>query len=296
VASMHVVIVNYNAGAWLVRALNSALKFTAGSVSVVDNASSDNSIDQARLTFGEEKRLNWVMNPVNRGFAAANNQILAEANEDFVILLNPDCELNADTLKPILQAFKDHQEVALASCQIFNEDGTPQLTSKRRFPTPWSALVRLLKLNRWFPNNPRFSDFNYGDGLYTKGAPIEFVEAISGAFMVVRQSALATVGLLDEDYFMHCEDLDWCKRFAAADYKVAFVPQASVIHAKGISSSTQPVRVLWWLHLGMNRFFDKFYLAQTRWPMGVLVKLGIVISFSVRSLAAITVGFINKGR
>jgi GT2 family glycosyltransferase len=105
--------------------------------------------------------------------------------------------------------------------------------------------------------------------------------------MVARMSAVQEVGLLDEDYFMHCEDLDWCKRFELNQWKVALVPAAVVTHAKGVSSKSRPLRVLYTLHTGMNRFFDKFYNAEYSLPVRLLVKFGIAMSFVARASVSV---------
>lgn len=281
----HIVIVNFNAGAWLQRSVQSALDFSHGLITVVDNLSTDDSVKKTQMTIQDE-RLDWQLNTQNLGFAAANNQVLKLLESDYAVLMNPDCELNQDTLTHILVAMESEPTIGLASCRILNEDGSLQASCRRRFPTPWSAFVRLLGLNKLFPNNPRFVDFDYGDQTSSKSS-IEYIEAISGAFMVVKRQALEQVGMLDEGYFMHCEDLDWCKRFELAGWKVAFVPSAELIHAKGVSSKSRPIRVLYTLHKGMNRFFDKFYKKQYSWPLRTFVKIGIAASFILRAFKAL---------
>ena len=281
----HIIIVNYNAGDWLLRSVQSALDFSQGPVTVVDNASTDGSIKRTQNALQSE-RLDWQLNTQNLGFAAANNQALKSFTGDYAVLMNPDCELNEDTLTHILVAMESDPMIGLASCRILNEDGSLQASCRRRFPTPWSAFVRLLALNKLFPNNPKFVDFDYGDQISQKST-IEYVEAISGAFMVVKHEAFKQVGMLDESYFMHCDDLDWCKRFELSNWKVAFVPSAELIHAKGVSSKSRPIRVLYTLHMGMNRFFDKFYKREYSWPLRAFVKMGIVASFCLRALKAL---------
>lgn len=291
-ASTHIIIVNYNAGDWLQRSVGSALDYSDGGVTVVDNLSHDSSVTDARVVF-DNIRLEWQLNDQNIGFAAANNQVLKGLECDYAVLMNPDCEINQDSLTHILAAMQLDSKIGLASCRILNQDGTLQTTCRRRFPTPWSALVRILKLDRLFPNDPKFSNFDYADGL-DANSPVEQIEAISGAFMVARMSAVRQVGLLDEDYFMHCEDLDWCKRFELNHWKVAMVPAAAVTHAKGVSSESRPLRVLYTLHIGMSRFFDKFYQAEYSWPLRWLVKLGIAISFITRASTSIVKRIVNQ--
>lgn len=302
--SAHIVIVNYNSGDWLRRAVSSALDCSQAMVTVVDNASSDDSLFHAQQSCDSE-RVSWVANDLNLGFAAANNQVLKDIDTEYSVLMNPDCELHADTLSLIFKAFNDHPEFGIASCRILNEDHTLQPTCRRRFPTPWSAMVRMLQLHRLFPNSARFANFDYGSTV-SADEPPHAVEAISGAFMVVKNSAMREVGLLDEGYFMHCEDLDWCKRFELAGWQVGFVPAAEVLHAKGVSSKSRPVGVLWTLHKGMNRFFDKFYQSDIQQGSGSLmavasafslrlfVKVGIYLSFLMRAATAVAKGVLSK--
>ena len=289
----HIIIVNYNADDWLSRAVGSALRHSDGVVTVVDNASSDQSVVTTQSMINDP-RLRWILNKHNLGFAAANNQVLESLDSEFAVLMNPDCELSSDALEVIFAAFDQNPKMGLASCRISNSDGSTQSTCRRRFPTPWSALMRMLQLHRLFPNNPSFANFDYGDSIDINSTQVEFVEAISGAFMVARKSAIENVGLLDQEYFMHCEDLDWCKRFALAGWSVGFVPSVSVLHAKGVSSQSRPIAVLWTLHKGMNRFFDKFYRDQYSWLLRSTVKLGIIASFVTRAGLAFVNGLFRK--
>jgi GT2 family glycosyltransferase len=146
-------------------------------------------------------------------------------------------------------------------------------------PTPWLALSRVLRLNRLFPNDPRFRDFNAED-LSRPNRPI-YVEAISGAFMLVRRRALEEVGLLDEGYFLHCEDLDWFMRFRQAGWKILFVPDAEAIHVKGACSQAEPIRVLWHKHRGMLRFYRKFYRKMYPWPLMWAVTVAVWVRFGL---------------
>lgn len=279
--SLRIIIVNYNSGEWLQRSVLSALAYSDAQITVVDNASQDRSMDEAKGAITSE-RVTWVHNSDNVGFAAANNQVLKQLDADFAILMNPDCELRPQTISMLLNAFELNRSFGLVSCRILNEDLSLQTTCRRRFPTPWSALVRMLKLHVLFPKHKAFADFDYGNDV-NPNDKAHTVEAISGAFMMVKQQALNEVGLLDEGYFMHCEDLDWCKRFASSSWQVGFVPAAAVVHAKGVSSKSRPIGVLWTLHKGMNRFYDKFYHDSYSWPLRITVKAGIYLSFVVRA-------------
>ena len=248
-----------------------------------DSASTDDSIKQISSLVAEEARFELILNAANVGFAAANNQVLRSLKHDYAVLMNPDCELRDNTLDHILNVLADNESIGIASCRILNADGSVQKTCKRRFPTPKTAVIRMLGLNRFFSHE----NFDYGDQpQHTEAKELEKLEAVSGAFMVVRKSAMQKVGLLDEAYFMHCEDLDWCKRFQMAGWDIGFVGTVDVLHAKGVSSKARPIGVLWNLHCGMDRFFTKFY-THTSWPLKYLVKTGIYLSFLPRALVSL---------
>ena len=171
--------------------------------------------------------------------------------------LNPDCVIRPDTIERMIAVMESDPYAAMAGCLIRNPDNSEQAGCRRFIPTPWRSLVRVLKLSTLFPGYPKFSSFNL-TGHPLPSGPVS-VEAISGAFMLLRRSAVEEVGLMDEGYFLHCEDLDWCMRFMRAGYKILFVPDVEIVHAKGASSADRPIRVEWHKHKGMIRFYRKFF-------------------------------------
>lgn len=272
------IVVNYNAGEWLTACIKSLLASSLPlKICVVDNASSDDSIDRLQAQYDEEQGVQISVNAENIGFARANNQVLCRQRAEFYALINPDCEVGENTISEVLQAMRDDSEIGIASCLIKNTDGSIQRTCRRKFPTPWTGLVRTLGLSALFPSV--FKDFDYGDVPASGG--VEYVEAISGAFMIVRGSALEKVGLLDDGYFMHCEDLDWCKRFWQSGFKVAFVPNTWITHRKGVGGRS--LWVNWHLHQGMLRFYKKFYLKDYPKVLYVFVYAGVALSFLAKS-------------
>ena len=114
------------------------------------------------------------------------------------------------------------------------------------------------------------------------------VEAISGAFMLITKAALEQVGPMDEGYFLHCEDLDWCLRFSHAGYRILFVPSAEIIHKQGTCSASRPIRVEWHKHRGMLRFFRKFHGQQHPWmlPLVTIAILARFVLIAARALLA----------
>jgi GT2 family glycosyltransferase/nucleoside-diphosphate-sugar epimerase len=278
--SVAVVIVNYNAGPMLCECVRSVLGSSVPvRVYVSDNGSNDNSITELRAAVDEHPSLKIVENHENLGFARANNAVLPMVEGDYVLFLNPDCIIQPDTLKRMLAAMKAYPLAGMAGCLIRNPDGSEQAGCRRFVPTPWRALVRVFRLSHVFRNHPRFSSFVL-TGQPLPELPIP-VEAISGAFMFVRRSAIEYVGPMDEGYFLHCEDLDWCMRFRQSGFTILFVPDVEIMHAKGVGSSGRPVRVEWHKHKGMIRFYHKFFRQRYSMLLLLAVTVAVWVRFAV---------------
>jgi GT2 family glycosyltransferase len=165
---------------------------------------------------------------------------------------------------------------------VTDEAGRPQRATLRRFPDPWVSLVTFSGLWRLEPWLPVFRGVESVSGL-----PLEVTrsEAVSGACMLVRTEAFLGIGGMDDAYGLHCEDLDLMYRLRKQGGYCLFVPQARVQHLQGLSSQSRPLWVHWQKHRGMQRFFLKFqapaYVNPWRWPVSLLVLLGIWARFTV---------------
>jgi GT2 family glycosyltransferase len=272
-----VVIVNYNAGKMLTECVGSALPHVS-EVLVVDNGSTDSSLELLSDHFPAEPKLKVIPNGANLGFAAACNLGAEDASSPYLLFLNPDCILGADSLQRMLQVLEINPVIGMVGGWLINQDGTEQAGARRAVPTPWRSFVRAFGLHRLERYSPRlFFDFH----LHKQPLPAEpvEVEAISGALMLVRRQAIDDVGAWDEGYFLHCEDLDWCMRFSKKGWKILFVPDAPVIHHKGTCSQSQPIFVEWHKHRGMMRFYRKFFRQEYSGIMMWLVGCGIWMRF-----------------
>ena len=273
-----IVIVNFNAGELLAGSVHSALP-KVREVLVVDNASSDSSLELCAQNFPEEPKLRIIRNNSNLGFAAACNIGAKQATQPYVLFLNPDCILGADSLNRMIQVLQMNPHAGMVGGLLINADGTEQAGGRRAVPTPWRSFVRAFGLYRLAGYWPRlFFDFHLHKQPLPKD-PLE-VEAISGALMLVRREAIENVGLWDEGYFLHCEDLDWCMRFRQRGWKILFIPDAPVVHHKGTCSRSRPVFVEWHKHKGMMRFYRKFFRSQYPGAVMWLVTLGVWLRFS----------------
>lgn len=255
--TLSAVVVNYNAGALVVDCVRLALA-QCDEVVVVDNASTDNSLQLLEQAFPGCPSLLVIRNPVNQGFASACNTGAARASATHLLFLNPDCLLDPGAAAALVQALESDTSVGMVGALLLNLDGTEQGGGRRAVPTPWRSFVRAFGLSRFANRWPKlFFDFH----LHKRPLPdhpIE-VEAISGACLLVRKSTMLEIGPWDEGYFLHCEDLDLCLRLTRAGKKILFVPGARVLHYKGVSSRDRPIFVEWHKHRGMIRFYRKFF-------------------------------------
>lgn len=272
-----VVIVNHNAGGFLSKCVISALA-QARQVIVVDNASRDSSISDLLLLFPSEIRLKVIRQTKNLGFASACNTGFHAASEPYLLFLNPDCVLGEGALKRMVEALKADPCAGMAGGFLVNLDGSEQGGGRRAVPTPWRSFVRAFGLYRFSERWPRlFFDFYLHKQPLPK-SPIE-VEAISGALMLAKREVIEAVGLMDEGYFLHCEDLDWCMRFRQKNQRILFVPDAPVFHYLGFCSRSVPWFVEWHKHKGMLRFYHKFFRHQYPGILMALVTLGVWLRF-----------------
>jgi hypothetical protein len=184
-----------------------------------------------------------------------------------------DCAINR-----LVMVLRTIDRVGMVGPYLINPDGSEQAGGRRRLPTPSLVLARAAAgagFGRLVPSE--LPDFLLHQDPIPAG-PVE-VEAISGACMMVRREMIADIGPLDEEYFLHAEDLDWCMRARRGGWKILFVPDAKVVHHKGVSSRGQPLRVEYYKHKGMMRFYSKLIGdAYPRWLMA-LVTAGVWARF-----------------
>ena len=280
IRTLSAIIVNYNAGPLLRKCVDSLLACPLDiEIIVVDNASSDASLDGLQ----DLSQVCVIRNQVNVGFAAACNIGVQASAAPFLLFLNPDCFFQPDAIAPLLDSLQTGDLVGMVGGLLINEDGTEQGGGRRAVPTPWRSFVRAFGLQRFANRWPKlFYDFHlHKQPLPDR--PIE-VEAISGACMLVKRDVMEDVGLWDEGYFLHCEDLDWCMRFRQKGWKILFVPDARISHALGACSQSRRVFVEWHKHKGMLRFYRKFFRHQYPGVLMGLVVAGIWLRFGLAAV------------
>jgi GT2 family glycosyltransferase len=292
-----IIIVNFNTRDYLRNCLTSIHNSRGGfsfEVCVVDNASSDGSAEMVRTEFPQTR---LIESAVNGGYAYANNLGLraygfgpvAEpaqtagdsphplSSEDlpgtppYMLLLNPDTVLPPDGLAMMLEFMGQHPEAGVAGSKLVLEDGSLDLACRRSFPTPQVACYRMLGLSKLFPRHPRFGRYNL---TYLSPDQVAEVDSVVGAFMLVRREAIRQVGLLDEDFFMYGEDLDWAYRITQAGWKVYYNPDVTVLHVKRAASrhSRKAQREF---YRAMRIFYHKHYVHATPLWLHWLILTGI---------------------
>lgn len=252
--SVGIVIVNFNGGQLILDCIDSVLSSNIPvDIVVADNGSSDGSLAALQRQYRSQDNVSIVVNGSNLGFAAGSNRAFHALGEAcrYILFLNPDCKIDSDTVQNMVSEMTAIAGTGMAGCLILNEDGSEQRGCRRHEPTPLRALSTMIHLGKHVEGVNRVGEI-------LPENPVE-VDAISGAFMLTSRTALKSVGLMDEHYFLHCEDLDWCKRFRQQGWKVVFVPHVCVTHFKGGSSNTRRIRVEWHKHRGMLRYYRKFY-------------------------------------
>jgi len=271
------IVINYNAGDLLSKSIDALLACPiVAEIVVVDNASSDGSL----AAIENLPTVTIIQNAKNLGFATACNVGLKQVSSDYVLFLNPDCTFAPGMIQLIMNTLKADVSVGMAGGLLVNPDGTEQAGGRRMMPTPWRSFVRAFGLYKLADRWPKlFFDF-YLHNQPLPDHPVE-VEAISGACMLVKRKAIEDVGLWDEDYFLHCEDLDWCMRFRQKGWKILFVPGAKIMHEQGACGKSKPIFVEWHKHKGMLRFYRKFFRHQYPGILMWLVTVGVWLRFGL---------------
>ncbi len=280
-----IILVSYNVKQYLEQALDSifkALHGLRGEVFVVDNGSGDGSAAMVRK---RHPRVRLIENAGNAGFARANNQALRLARGRAVCLINPDTLVKEDTFRVCLDFLRAHLETGAVGCKILNPDGTLQLACRRSFPTPWVAFTKVTGLSRLFPQSRLFGRYNL---TFLDPERTNEVEAISGSFMLVRKTAMDETGLLDEDFFLYGEDLDWCYRIRSRGWKIMYLPATQIVHYKGRSAqeaSFDSLRVFYGaMRLFVKKHFRRGWSVLPQWFL--MAGIGLRWLLSVLSRAA----------
>ncbi|MEO7072903.1 MAG: glycosyltransferase family 2 protein [Rhodanobacter sp.] len=235
---------------------------------LIDNGSADGVPQALNRANIDDARLQVIYNRANLGFGPAVNRAAARARSETLLILNPDCQLGEVAARRLLEVLAAQPRAGLVGAVTCDAAGVPDPASLRRDPLLRRALNALLGRTR--------------DAVNAEGALPDHVveaEAVSGALMVLPRALFEDLHGFDEAYFLHCEDLDLCRRVRDAGWRVLLVGDVRVMHGRGGSSAHRPVFVSRHKHRGMWRWFRKFDPAARNPLLAAVVWLGIWTHF-----------------
>ncbi len=231
---LSIVILSYNTKDLLRDCLTSLNKVRGEinfEVIVPDNGSLDGSSEMVKKEFPWVKKV--IKIGKNLGFAAGNNKATPFVSGEYVLFLNSDTVVYKKTLSGIINYMDENRSVGSSTCKVVLKDGSLDKDTRRSFITPWIGLTHIyLKLDRIFPTSRLFAKYWYG---YVPDNQVHEVDAIQGAFFLVRKKVLDEVKWFDEDYFLDGEDIDLSWKIRNAGWGIVYYPQVSILHLKGAS-------------------------------------------------------------
>lgn len=291
---LSIVIVSWNTRELLARCLRS-IPWTTGAgtgsevvlgspklaseVLVVDNGSDD---DSAKMVRDEFPEVQLIANDDNPGFARANNQAIRRSSGRYVLLLNPDTEVQPGALDRLVRFMDGHQRAGAAGPLLLNPDGTLQLSCYRS-PSLSRELWRMFHLDALCRYN------SYPVARWNWDQPRE-VDVVQGACLIVRREALEQVGGLDEDYFIYSEEVDLCERLRHRGWTVHWVPRARVVHFGGQSTRQVANAMFLQLYRAKIQYFRKHHGRQS----ARVYKLILGLAAAVR-LLLYPIAFLKRG-
>jgi N-acetylglucosaminyl-diphospho-decaprenol L-rhamnosyltransferase len=247
---------------------------------LVENGSRDGTAEMIRAEFPE---VELIESQANLGFAVANNMAIRRGHAPYVLALNPDTEITAGAIDHVLEIAQSNATIGIVGCRLEREDGTFDHASRRSFPTPLGALGHFTRIGRSKRAPARLAQYRAPE---VESGP---VDAVNGAFMLIRRRALDEVGMFDVGYWMYMEDLDLCYRFRQAGWITWYDPDVTVLHVKGGTSGRhRKPRLDYAFHYGMLRFYRKHYAASRNPLLNLAVYLGIGVKFVISLVTSAT--------
>lgn len=275
---LSVIIVNYNVEYFLEQCLLSVEKAIRGmnaEVFVVDNNSVDGSVFMVRQRFPWVK---LIENRENTGFSKANNQAIALASGEYILLLNPDTVIEEDTLSKCAEFMDSHPEAGGLGVRMIDGTGRFLPESKRGLPDPATAFYKISGLSAIFKRSPRFNYYHLG---HLDPSKTWEIDILSGAFMLMRKAALDKVGWLDEAFFMYGEDIDLSWRLKKGGYRNYYFPGTTIIHYKGESTKKGSLNYVFVFYKAMIIFARKHFSSGNARMFSTLIHLAIYLRASL---------------
>lgn len=279
-ATIDAVVVTYQSASTIddcLQRLRNALGVAA--IRVVDNASTDGTLVIVQRHALADPRVRFIANPDNPGFAVACNQGARAGTADWIAFVNPDCLVERDTLSTLHALAAPHG--VMLGADLVDEDGVRDVSARRRDPDFSEMLRRGLRIERAASSRAALAVAR------DDAVQLQWVDAISGALMLLPRTLFERVGGFDEGYRLHAEDLDLCRRVREAGGRIAVANDVTVVHVRGVSSRSRPVFVEWHKHRGLWRYFRRFEAARHGAGLKLAVFAAIWLRFPLAALRAV---------
>jgi len=277
-----IIIVSWNVRRELLECLRSIEEnrpFHSFEIIIIDNASTDGTVDAIKRDFPEVK---LIINTENRGFAVANNQGVEKAQGEYILFLNPDTIVHPHSLDGLIKFMDDNKDVGACGPKLLNRDGTPQ-RSVRRFPSFRGALHRHTAFRFLGIFNGQYRKWAMKDLNYNRQID---VDQVMGAALMIRKSLIEQIGPMDEGFFMYYEEVDLCYRIKQAGWRITYVPEVEITHLGGRSTGQIPAGKRIMAMTSLIRFFKKH---RGKFATGVFVCI-FKPALAVKDLINITTG------
>lgn len=288
---LSILIVNYNTPQLTLSCLTSIIAAKTDmdnwEVIVVDNGSTDSSVNQLEQYIKSNTLEGWISIlplPTNIGFAGGNNRGIEKSKGEAILLLNSDTEVEKQAIQlALIQLYKE-EKTGVVGGYLYLPGGHIDPACHRGFPTPAAALFYFIGLESLFPHSSFFGQYHQGYKGYTT---VHLVDAISGAFFMIKKSVISSVGMLDESFFMYGEDLDWAYRIKEKHWNIVFDPQVKVLHKKkqsGRSHADKKVKAMtqYYFYSTMKQFYQKHY--EKNYPRFVTYLVNAVLDMRIGML------------
>lgn len=253
---LSIIIINYNQKNFLKQCLKNIEEAKIRlnyEIIVIDNASTDGSIEYINLqlaSFASRSQISIIVNEVNKGFARAINQGIKLSQGKYILILNPDIIVLPGSIEKLYQFMERHPDCAVAGPQLLNPNKTVQY-SCCRFPKWYTPILRRTFLGKLPLGRKHLQYYLMADWDHQT---VKEVDWLLGAALMIRKEAVEKVGPMDERFFLYFEDIDWCRRFHQANWRVFYVPEAKMYHFHQRLSAERAVfpalfKKITWIHL-----------------------------------------------
>ena len=256
---LSIIITNYNHCDLLKLALNSLIKAGNGvdyELIIVDNASTDNSVEMIRADFPQVK---LIANAVNEGVSKASNKAIQMSDGEYILLVNADTICGKETLEKVIEFMDEHRDAGGLGVRMLGPQGTFLTESNRGLTKQWVAFVKLIGFAKHLPKS-RLTNRNHK--VWVEEFQTSEIDIINGAFMLLRRSVLNEVGLFDERFVMYGHDVDLSYRIRLAGFKNYYFPKTYIINFR-----SQAVPKFSWQYI--KNFYGAMFIFASKYLLSI---------------------------